>query len=70
MTAVSPATWTLQDDAMRRRLEPLLRMYPVALAEVRATADPALEPLEKELVETSRYVAGVVAQLNRQLPFS
>jgi hypothetical protein len=56
------------EDGLRRRFEPLLRMYPVAIAELRSAADPALEPLERELCTLSCYVAGVVAQLNRQLP--
>jgi hypothetical protein len=62
------ASADVQDDGLRRRLEPLLRMYPVAIEEIRATGDPALEPLDRELVTTSRYVAGVVAQLNGRPP--
>lgn len=55
-------------DGLRRRLEPLLRMYPAAIADIRASGDPALQPLEDDLVKLSRYVAGVVAQLNGELP--
>ena len=56
------------EDGVRRRLEPLLRMYPAAIADIRASGDRALRPLEDDLVKLSRYVAGVVAQLNGQLP--
>jgi len=43
-------------------------MYPVAIADIRSTHDPVLQPLEEDLVKLSRYVAGVVSQLNGELP--
>lgn len=55
-------------DGLRRRLEPLLPMYPVAIKAIRDSGDRALEPLDRELVKTSLYVAGVVAQLNGRPP--
>jgi hypothetical protein len=62
------ASATELEDALRRRLEPLLAMYPAAIAEVRALRDPELKALEDRLVEACAYVASVVAQLQLHRP--
>ena len=62
--------WTSSERELRKQLEPLLDMFPVAIAEVRAMDDARVKKLEAELVEMQRYVAAAVAQLHRSLPLA
>ena len=41
----------LVDERLRRQLEPLLQMFPTAVADLRATGDERVRPLADELLE-------------------
>jgi hypothetical protein len=56
-----PASARFSETELRTRLEPLLEMYPIAIAELRRAGDPGLKSLEDELVELERDVAATVA---------
>ena len=54
----SPARGRLDvEHDIRRRLYPLLDMYPTAIAELQSLNDPATMQLEYELAELNRSVA-------------
>jgi len=56
------------ENDLRRRLEPLLDMYPVGIAELQAFNDPNTKQLESELRDLHRFVAAATAQLSAPLP--
>jgi hypothetical protein len=56
-----PTSTRFSESELRTRLEPLLEMYPIAIAELRRAGDPGLKSLEDELVELERDVAATVA---------
>ena len=56
-----PTSARFSDRELRTRLEPLLEMYPIAIAELRRAGDPGLKSLEDELVELERDIAATLA---------